>query len=227
MPNRAGITNAPSRWPSHRQRWIRTPDGVDISVREWGDPEGWPILFVHGLAQSHLSFLPQFASPLADRHRLIAYDLRGHGESAKPLDPSFYNEGRRWADELEAVIDGVGSDKAHPGRLVARRTGAPPIPDRITAIVASADSISSRRVPSKIRRCLPRHRAPTSPAVRTRWPSASTPISHSCAHASFASRRKTISPSRSPTTSSCRRRFARRSRAGRPGSRKHERRWPR
>ena len=92
MPNRQQASHkAPSRWPSHRQRWVKTPDGVDISVREWGNPEGWPILFVHGLAQSHLSFLPQFASQLADRHRLLAYDLRGHGESAKPLDPSFYD----------------------------------------------------------------------------------------------------------------------------------------
>ena len=102
---------APSRWPSHRQRWVRTPDGVDISVREWGNPEGRPILFVHGLAQSHLSFLPQFASQLAVHHRLVAYDLRGHGESGKPLDPSFYNESRRWADELEAVIDGAALAK--------------------------------------------------------------------------------------------------------------------
>ncbi|MET0733223.1 MAG: alpha/beta hydrolase [Casimicrobiaceae bacterium] len=111
MPNRQQATNAPSRWPSHRQWWIRTPDGVDISVREWGRPEGWPILFVHGLAQSHLSFLPQYASHLADQHRLIAYDLRGHGESAKPLDPAFYVEGRRWSDELQAVIDGVAAIK--------------------------------------------------------------------------------------------------------------------
>jgi non-heme chloroperoxidase len=112
MPNlEQAWHKAPSRWPSHRQQWIKTPDGVDISAREWGNPAGWPILFVHGLAQSHLSFLPQFASQLADRHRLLAYDLRGHGESAKPLDPSFYNEGRRWADELAAVIEGLGVTK--------------------------------------------------------------------------------------------------------------------
>jgi len=87
---------------------VTTPDGVDISVREWGNPRGWPIVFVHGLAQSHLSFLPQFASDLAQRYRLVAYDLRGHGESAKPSDPAFYREGRRWADELLAVIDAAG-----------------------------------------------------------------------------------------------------------------------
>jgi len=109
MPNVSREHQPPSRWPSRVQRWVKTPDGVDISVREWGNAEALPIVFVHGLAQSHLSFVPQFASQLADRHRLIAYDLRGHGESAKPLDPSFYSEGRRWADELAAVIDGTGA----------------------------------------------------------------------------------------------------------------------
>jgi pimeloyl-ACP methyl ester carboxylesterase len=102
---------AASRWPSRRQSWVKTPDGVDISVREWGNPDGWPIVFVHGLAQSHLAFLRQFASELALRHRLVAYDLRGHGESAKPFDPAFYRDGRRWADELEAVIDGAALTK--------------------------------------------------------------------------------------------------------------------
>jgi pimeloyl-ACP methyl ester carboxylesterase len=107
----AGL-RAPSRWPSRRHWRISTPDGVEISAREWGNPDGWPILFVHGLAQSHLSFLPQFAGPLADRYRLLAYDLRGHGESAKPSDPAFYREGRRWADEVAAVIEGTDAGQA-------------------------------------------------------------------------------------------------------------------
>ena len=102
------MDRAPSRWPSDRHTWVKTPDGLDISVREWGDPQAPAILFVHGLAQSHLSFLPQFSSDLAQRYRLVAYDLRGHGESAKPSDPAFYRESRRWADELAAVIDGAG-----------------------------------------------------------------------------------------------------------------------
>ena len=96
---------APSRWPSDRHTRVTTPDGVDISVREWGNAQGRPIVFVHGLAQSHLSFLPQFASDLGQRHRLVAYDLRGHGESGKPSDVAFYRDGRRWADELHTVIE--------------------------------------------------------------------------------------------------------------------------
>ena len=203
MPNHQQASRIPSRWPSHRQCWVRTPDGVDISVREWGRPEGWPILFVHGVAQSHLSFLPQYASHLADHHRLIAYDLRGHGESAKPLDPLFYVEGRRWSDELQAVIDGVAATKPILVGWSLGGRGASPIPDRPRRSDASAVSISCRRVLSKIRRCWPRHHAPTSPADRSRWPRDRGPY-RICAHASFGNRRKTILPSRWPTTSSCR-----------------------
>jgi pimeloyl-ACP methyl ester carboxylesterase len=99
---------SPSRWPSRRQQRVTTPDGVEISVREWGDPHGQAVLFIPGLAQSHLSFLPQLASERLARHRLVGYDLRGHGESGKPAEPAFYRDGRRWADELHAVIEGVG-----------------------------------------------------------------------------------------------------------------------
>jgi pimeloyl-ACP methyl ester carboxylesterase len=102
---------APGRWPSRRHVWARTPDGLDISVREWGDAQGRPVLFIHGLAQSHLSWLPQIASDLARDHRLVAYDLRGHGESAKPSDSAFYRDGRRWADEVAAVIDAMALER--------------------------------------------------------------------------------------------------------------------
>jgi len=102
---------APSRWPSRRQWSIATPDGVAISAREWGNRDGPPIVFIHGLAQSHLSFLPQLASGLAEKYRLLAYDLRGHGESAKPRDVGYYNDGKRWADELAAVIERTGAEK--------------------------------------------------------------------------------------------------------------------
>lgn len=112
MPAQPPATHlAPSRWPSRRQWRIATPDGLDLSAREWGNPDGQPILFIHGLAQSHLSFLPQFASGLAAKHRLLAYDLRGHGESAKPVDVAYYNDGRRWADEVAAVIAATGAKK--------------------------------------------------------------------------------------------------------------------
>ncbi len=83
---------------------VIAPDGVAVAVGEWGNPAGPEILFIHGLAQSTLSFNRQIASALARDFRIVAYDLRGHGLSDKPLDPACYQDGRRWADEVQAVI---------------------------------------------------------------------------------------------------------------------------
>ena len=81
------------------------PDGVTLAIQEAGDPDGVPILFIHGLLGSHLDWDAQLSSPALARYRLITYDLRGHGLSGKPTDAAAYQEGRRWADDLAAVID--------------------------------------------------------------------------------------------------------------------------
>jgi non-heme chloroperoxidase len=83
---------------------VRAPDGVGLAVQEWGNRSGPEILLIHGLAQSHLSFARQFASSLARDHRIVSFDLRGHGLSEKPLDPACYQDGRRWADDVRAVM---------------------------------------------------------------------------------------------------------------------------
>lgn len=83
---------------------VVTPDGVSVSVSEWGNPAGPEILLIHGQAQSVLSFKRQTDSELARDFRIVAYDLRGHGLSDKPAEPVFYQDSRRWADEMQAVI---------------------------------------------------------------------------------------------------------------------------
>ena len=88
----------------HAPMRVATPDGVCVSVGEWGNPAGPEILFIPGLAQSVLSFNRQTDSALARDFRIIAYDLRGHGLSDKPTDPACYQDGKRWADEVHAVI---------------------------------------------------------------------------------------------------------------------------
>jgi pimeloyl-ACP methyl ester carboxylesterase len=86
---------------------VKTPDGLSISVQEWGNPNGPEILFIHGFAQSYLSWAKQTRSDLAKTFRMITYDNRGHGGSDKPLEPFYYKEGKRWADEVQTVIDGL------------------------------------------------------------------------------------------------------------------------
>jgi non-heme chloroperoxidase len=83
---------------------VAASDGVALAVYEWGDPDGPEILLIHGQAQCYLAFGRQIDSDLARAHRLVAFDLRGHGASAKPLDPVHYQDGRRWADDVAAVI---------------------------------------------------------------------------------------------------------------------------
>jgi len=83
---------------------VRTTDGTRLAVYEWGNAAGPEIVFVHGFAQSHLCFEPQFRSELAQRCRLVAYDLRGHGASDQPLDAAAYQGSRVWADDLAAVL---------------------------------------------------------------------------------------------------------------------------
>lgn len=96
---------------SRRHEILKTADGVNISVREWGNPDGRPILFIHGVVQCHLAFVHQFASEELSAFRIVAYDVRGHGESDKPTDLAYYQDHRRWADEVQSVIDGMRLDR--------------------------------------------------------------------------------------------------------------------
>jgi len=109
---------------------ITAPDGVTLAVQESGNPDGPAILFIHGLLGSHLNWEAQRASPALQGFRLISYDLRGHGLSGKPGDPAAYREGRRWADDLAAVI---AATKANKPVLVGWSLGAAVISNYLAA----------------------------------------------------------------------------------------------
>src|SRR6266478_5886424 len=87
---------------------VKTPDGLTISAQEWGNAAGAEILFIHGFSQSHLSWMRQVDSDLAKEFRIVTYDLRGHGNSDKPLEAARYRDSKAWGDEVQAVIDAAG-----------------------------------------------------------------------------------------------------------------------
>jgi non-heme chloroperoxidase len=107
-----------------RKTTLVTPDGVEIVLEQSGNPAGPEIVFIHGFSTSRLCWMKQVHGMLARDFRIIAYDLRGHGESAKPSDPAFYRDGQRWAGELAAVIDAAEMRKpvlvawSYAGRIV-------------------------------------------------------------------------------------------------------------
>lgn len=89
---------------------ITGADGVQLYVEETGNPDGRPILFIHGFSQCRLAWRKQLHSDLANDFRLVAMDIRGHGLSQKPVD--VYGESQSWADDIEAVINDLDLD--HP-----------------------------------------------------------------------------------------------------------------
>jgi pimeloyl-ACP methyl ester carboxylesterase len=87
---------------------VRGGDGVRLHVREWGDSGGSALLFIHGWSQSDLCWTRQFNSGLAARHRIVTFDLRGHGLSEKPVGAEHYTDGQLWAEDIAAVIEQTG-----------------------------------------------------------------------------------------------------------------------
>ena len=81
-----------------------------LHVVETGNPQGQPILFIHGFSQCGLSWSRQLHSDLAQQHRLVAMDLRGHGLSDKPRDA--YADSKLWADDVHAVLQSLGLEQA-------------------------------------------------------------------------------------------------------------------
>jgi len=84
--------------------------GVQLNVVEEGNPQGRPILFLHGVSQCSLQWSRQMDSSLAGTYRLVAMDMRGHGLSDKPREG--YNDAKLWADDVNAVIQTLKLD--HP-----------------------------------------------------------------------------------------------------------------
>jgi len=104
----AAISQSGAQQPKYKALSVKTPDGLTISVQEWGNPNGPEILLIHGFGQSHLSWTRQLNSDLVREFHIITYDMRGHGYSDKPSEKNSYHDNKLWADELKAVIEAAG-----------------------------------------------------------------------------------------------------------------------
>jgi pimeloyl-ACP methyl ester carboxylesterase len=86
----------------------------DLFVRMAGPRDGRTLVLLHAFADSSLAFAPLFATPLADRFRLVTPDLAGFGASPP------HHRVRTIADHAEAVATLVPSlSERGPVGLVA------------------------------------------------------------------------------------------------------------
>ncbi len=86
-----------------------TDDTVQLYYEETGS--GTPIVFVHEFAGDLRSWEPQLRH-FGQRWRAIAFNARGYPPSAIPESATQYSQGRA-ADDIAAVLDHLGIDRAH------------------------------------------------------------------------------------------------------------------
>ncbi len=81
--------------------FVRTPDGVHLFVRDWGD--GPPIVLLGGWGLTSAIWGPVMLRLAEAGHRVIAYDRRGHGRSAEAGRMDYDT----LADDLAQVLDAL------------------------------------------------------------------------------------------------------------------------
>jgi pimeloyl-ACP methyl ester carboxylesterase len=140
---------------------IPVTDGLTLHALEWSR-EGVPLVLVHGFGnEAHL--WDDFAPKVAGHYRVIALDLRGHGDS--DWDPeSRYDYSHHVAD-LEAVVKELGIDRmvlvgfSLGGRVAMLYAGLHPEHLAGLVIVDSAPELDARGT-TRIRMEVAEHQDP-------------------------------------------------------------------
>jgi non-heme chloroperoxidase len=128
--------------------------GVRLEYAEQGDPDGVPVVLLHGVTDSRRSWEPVFPH-LPSSIRAIALSQRGHGDSEQRPDAGY-----RIADmaaDVAAVIDALGLGRAvvaghSMGGWVAQQV-AIEYPERVLALVLEATFGSARGNPDVVEFC--------------------------------------------------------------------------
>lgn len=118
-----------------RSRIVTLDNDLSLPCVEHGDPEGEPLLLLHGLSDSWRSFEPVL-SKFPESVRAIALSQRGHGDADKPLEG--YTP-RHFANDAVNLLDKLGISRAtvagHSfGSFVAQRIALDHA-DRVSALI--------------------------------------------------------------------------------------------
>ena len=101
---------------------ITLSNGITLAYDDQGARDGLSIVLIHGISMSRRYFHRQIA-PLSERHRVIAVDLRGHGDSDKV---DFGHTVPRYARDVEDAFRRMVAaftaqhEKGSPPGVVAR-----------------------------------------------------------------------------------------------------------
>jgi len=134
-------------WGSERKT-VTLANGLRMGYVELGDP-GKPVLvFLHGVTNSSLGYLP-LGRLLSNHYRVFLLDQRGHGASDKP--ECCYTR-LNFAHDVKLFLDLFGIERAHVaghslGGMVAQ-TFAAFWPERVDRLMIIGSTIGRRSLPS-------------------------------------------------------------------------------
>jgi pimeloyl-ACP methyl ester carboxylesterase len=113
--NGGGVVREPLL-PVPYSRFIKI-QGAGLHYLEWGPPTNPPLLLLHG-GSAHAHWWDHIAADLARDYRVLALDLRGHGDSAWTTPPAYEIED--YVADLAGVIAAL---KLAPLLLVGHSLG--------------------------------------------------------------------------------------------------------
>ncbi|MYE59499.1 MAG: alpha/beta fold hydrolase [Alphaproteobacteria bacterium] len=87
-------------------------DDATLHAEADGPQDAPAVLLWHG-ANCTLRSWDLVVARLADRYRLIRFDVRGHGESAPAADPDTGYTFERYADDANGLLDHFGVQRCH------------------------------------------------------------------------------------------------------------------
>lgn len=89
-------------------------DGISLHYELHGEGEGTPLLLTHGYGAS--SGMWKQNLPALARRPVITWDMRGHGASDAPEDPSLYSH-EACLDDMSALLEAAGFERAVLGGM--------------------------------------------------------------------------------------------------------------
>lgn len=122
----AGAPVDQAKWASMKKE-VRLSNGVRLAYVELGDPNGPPVLLLHGFTDSSRSW--SLVAPHLARYRLLIPDLRGHGASDAPA--CCYST-TQLAEDARLFLDALGVRRA---AVAGHSLGS------MTAIALAADHV--------------------------------------------------------------------------------------
>ena len=164
---------------------LQLPDGRRLGYRVYGDPDGLPVLFLHGTPGSRLKFSIAHESGRRQSLAVIAPDRWGYGLTEAPARPTLGG----FADDMARLMDRLGRPRFAVGGISGGGPYAAAVaaclPQRVTALALVSpvgpivDAGLGPSLPLLHRLCftvLPRRPRTVSTAMRAfRWSLAHTP----------------------------------------------------